>query len=51
MGAVETFAKENSCIVITLSTGVDALAFSFYEKLGYKKVPEDIWVSMRKTVR
>jgi len=50
MNAVETFAKDNSCITITLSTGVDAPAFSFYEKLGFEKVPEKFWVSMHKPV-
>jgi len=51
MNVVEKFAKENSCIIITLSTSVGAPAFSFYEKLGFKKVPENFWVSMHKPIK
>ena len=36
MNAVDKYAKENSIISITLLTGIDKPAFSFYIKLGYK---------------
>ena len=49
INAVEEFAKENACIVITLGTSINAPAFNFYEKLGYKR-PDD-WVSMHKDIK
>jgi GNAT superfamily N-acetyltransferase len=36
MDAVETYAKENAIVSVTLLTGVGIPAFGFYGKLGYK---------------
>ena len=36
MDTIETFAKENNCVNITLLTGRGKPSFDFYEKLGYK---------------
>lgn len=36
LNSVEKFAKENACIVITLSTNIDTPAFKLYDKFGFK---------------
>ena len=49
LDAVEKFAKENACVVILLSTSIDAPAFNFYEKLNFTRWESE--VTMRKSIK